>query len=106
MPRPALAEPVGSRVRHPKGAAMPPTRSDIRDLLTDYLERHPAEREQLAPLLAALDAPSGPTSRATMPGHVTCSAVVIDRDRRVLHIGHRATRKVLATGVRAGSRGR
>lgn len=39
-----------------------------------------------------------PSSRATQPGHVTCSAAVIDHDRRVLHIVHKATGKLLAPG--------
>ncbi|MFI9042079.1 NUDIX domain-containing protein [Streptomyces sp. NPDC053726] len=77
---------------------MPPARSDIRNLLKEYLEHHPAEREQLEPLVAALDSEAEPTSRATLPGHITCSAAVIDRDRRVLHIGHKASRKLLAPG--------
>ncbi|MGW1107370.1 NUDIX hydrolase [Streptomyces sp. NPDC002540] len=77
---------------------MPPTRSDIRNLLTEYLERHPEERKRLEPLVVALDAEAEPSSRTTLPGHVTCSAVVIDRDRRVLHIGHKATGKLLAPG--------
>ncbi|MFF0400094.1 NUDIX domain-containing protein [Streptomyces sp. NPDC005248] len=77
---------------------MPPARSDIRNLTENYLERHPAEREQLKPLLAALDADVEPTSRATLPRHVTCSAVVIDRSRHVLHIGHKASGKLLPPG--------
>lgn len=75
---------------------MPPARSDIRNLLTEYLERHPEERKRLEPLVVVLDAEADPSSRATLPGHVTCRAVVIDRDRRVLHIGHKATGKLLA----------
>ncbi|OEJ35129.1 NUDIX domain-containing protein [Streptomyces subrutilus] len=77
---------------------MPPTRSHIRDLVTAYLVRHPAEEALLAPLVLALEAKDDPTSRSTLPGHVTCSAVVVDRDRRVLHIHHRATGKALAPG--------
>ncbi|MGW1411795.1 NUDIX domain-containing protein [Streptomyces sp. NPDC002403] len=77
---------------------MPPARSSIRDLLQKYLERHPAEREQLEPLLAMLDAESEPTSRGTRPGHITCSAAVIDRHRRVLHTGHRGTGLLLVPG--------
>ncbi|MFE5216402.1 MULTISPECIES: NUDIX hydrolase [unclassified Streptomyces] len=43
---------------------------------------------------------TAPTTRptATLPGHVTCSAAVIDRERRVLHIGHRGTGLLLAPG--------
>ncbi|MFG2228331.1 hypothetical protein [Streptomyces sp. NPDC048644] len=83
---------------------MTPTRSAIRTLVDSYLDRHPDERTALEPLLTALDAPPDPTSRATLPAHLTCSAVVIDRDRRVLHIRHRAGGGLmLTTGVRAGS---
>lgn len=96
--REAHAEPAGSRVRHMKGAAMPPARSDIRNLLREYLERHPAEGEQLEPLVAALDVDADSTSRATLLAHITCSAAVIDRDRHVLHIGHKASQKLLAPG--------
>ncbi|MFF0228541.1 NUDIX domain-containing protein [Streptomyces sp. NPDC004629] len=48
--------------------------------------------------MAVLDGAEEPSSRATLPGHVTCSAVVIDRDRRVLHIGHRLTGLRLCPG--------
>ncbi|MGW3765368.1 hypothetical protein [Streptomyces sp. NPDC005131] len=42
---------------------MPPARSGIRNLTEKYLKCHPAEREQLKPLLAALEADAEPTSR-------------------------------------------
>lgn len=61
---------------------MQPAGSHILDVLEEYLERYPAERAQLDPLFAALDAEPEPTDRTTLPGHITCSAVVIDRDRR------------------------
>ncbi|MEU0402080.1 NUDIX domain-containing protein [Streptomyces sp. NPDC006197] len=70
---------------------MPPVLSRIRTLVASYLDRHPGERDALAGLLTALDTDDDPTDRSTLPGHVTCSAVVIDRNRRVLHIRHRAT---------------
>ncbi|WP_435799699.1 NUDIX hydrolase [Streptomyces goshikiensis] len=66
-------------------------RSDIRELVTSYLERHPGERELLAALLEEPATASEATDRAAPPPRVTCSAVVIDRDRRVLHIHHPAT---------------
>ncbi|THA63812.1 NUDIX domain-containing protein [Streptomyces sp. A0958] len=69
----------------------PPSRSHIHAVVTAYLARHPAERHALAPLLAALDAPDDPTARTTLPGHITCSAAVVDRDGRVLHVRHNAT---------------
>ncbi|MFJ9331025.1 NUDIX domain-containing protein [Streptomyces sp. NPDC101230] len=67
---------------------MPPSRAHIRDLVTAYLDRHPGERPNLGPLLEALDAPGEVTARATLPGHITCSAAVIDHDGRVLHVQH------------------
>ncbi|MGI5262394.1 NUDIX hydrolase [Streptomyces angustmyceticus] len=69
---------------------MPPSHSHIRKTVEAYLACHPGERDAVAGLLAALDRPEDAASRMTLPGHVTCSAVVIDRDRRVLHIRHRA----------------
>ncbi|MEU2251374.1 NUDIX domain-containing protein [Streptomyces sp. NPDC019224] len=65
--------------------------SSIRTTVDAYLDRRPGERDALAGLLDALDRPGDVTSRATLPGHVTCSAVVMDRRRRVLHIRHRTT---------------
>jgi len=66
--------------------------------VTVYLDRHPDEVGRLAPLTAALREPGDLTSRATFTGHVTCSAVVLDADRRVLHIRH----NVLNTWLRPG----
>ncbi|WP_377273203.1 NUDIX domain-containing protein [Peterkaempfera sp. SMS 1(5)a] len=74
------------------------TRSDLRGPVLAYLERHPAEHGELEDLLAALDTGTDPTCRATLPGHITCSAVVIDRDRRVLHIQHKAGGQAPAPG--------
>ncbi|MER8197603.1 NUDIX domain-containing protein [Streptomyces microflavus] len=55
------------------------SRTELRTILTSYLARHPAESGPLAPVHAALDATnSGPAA-------VTCSALVIDRDGKVLH---------------------
>ncbi|WP_030230350.1 NUDIX hydrolase [Streptomyces sp. NRRL S-350] len=70
---------------------MPPSSTAIRRTVEAYLGRHPGERDALAELLAALDRPVDATARTALPGHVTCSAVVIDRQGRVLHIRHRAT---------------
>ncbi|GAA3387342.1 NUDIX domain-containing protein [Streptomyces roseoviridis] len=76
---------------------MPPSVPHLRSLVTAYLDRHPDERDALAGLLAALDAGGDPTDRSALPGHVTCGAVVIDRNRRVLHIRHRASGGLLLT---------
>ncbi|MFD7324762.1 NUDIX domain-containing protein [Streptomyces sp. NPDC059875] len=80
---------------------MPLSSSHIRQLITGYLERHPDERPNLTELLGALDEGADVTSRSTLPGHITCSAVVIDRDRNVLHIHHKASGKTLAPGGHA-----
>ncbi|MFE5297854.1 NUDIX domain-containing protein [Streptomyces sp. NPDC056632] len=70
---------------------MPPSLSHIRTVVTAYLDRHPGERDALAGLLAALDAGAEPTNRTPLPARITCSALVIDRHRRVLHIHHKAS---------------
>ncbi|MEE1931529.1 NUDIX domain-containing protein [Streptomyces sp. TRM 70351] len=77
---------------------MPPSSSSIRKAVETYLVRHPGERDALAGLLAALDRPVDVTARTTLPGHVTCSAVVIDRQCRLLHIRHRTTGLLLPGG--------
>nr|WP_024126440.1 NUDIX domain-containing protein [Streptomyces sp. FR1]AHE39059.1 NUDIX hydrolase [Streptomyces sp. FR1] len=89
-----------------RGDHVPPSRSHIRAAVEAYLSRHAEERKALEGLLNVLDSTEEPSSRATLPGHVTCSAVVIDRDRRVLHIGHRVTGLLLCPGghVEAGDR--
>ncbi|MGW1900301.1 NUDIX domain-containing protein [Streptomyces hirsutus] len=86
------------RPTHSRGDDVPPTRSHIRATTEGYLARYPEEREVLAGLLSVLDGAANPSSRATLPGHVTCSAAVIDRHRRVLHIGHKVTGLLLAPG--------
>ncbi|MDH6697070.1 NUDIX domain-containing protein [Streptomyces griseoviridis] len=77
---------------------MPLTRSSIRTTAEAYLSRHPHERDSLAVLMSLLDGAADPADRATLPGHVTCSAAVIDREQRVLHIGHRSTGLLLNPG--------
>ncbi|WP_327726354.1 hypothetical protein OG250_01420 [Streptomyces sp. NBC_00487] len=77
---------------------MPPAPTAISALVRTYLVHHPAENAVIEALPAVLDAAGDPTSRTTMPTHITCSAVVIDRDRRVLHHLHRASGLVLVPG--------
>jgi 8-oxo-dGTP pyrophosphatase MutT (NUDIX family) len=79
---------------------MPPSSTAIRKTVEAYLGRHPGEREALTALLAALDRPVDATARTTLPGHVTCSAVVIDRQGRALHVRHRATGGLIEPGDR------
>lgn len=61
------------------------SRSGLRSALTTYLTRHPIESTHLAPVAAALDAAHAGQDLAP----VTCSAVVVDQDRRVLHVHNR-----------------
>ncbi|MEU3862215.1 NUDIX domain-containing protein [Streptomyces sp. NPDC028722] len=77
---------------------MPLTRSHIHKTAEAYLARHPHERDSLAGLMSLLEGADDPTDRVTLPGHVTCSAVVIDREQRVLHIGHRGSGLLLNPG--------
>ncbi|MEW2634274.1 NUDIX domain-containing protein [Streptomyces sp. NPDC048389] len=77
---------------------MPPSVTHIRSVTEAYLARHPDERDSLTLLFSALAASDDPTNRKTYPAHVTCSAILIDGDRRVLHIVHKASGKLLAPG--------
>ncbi|MEV2189812.1 hypothetical protein AB0I02_02255 [Streptomyces phaeochromogenes] len=77
---------------------MPLSRTHIRTNVEAYLAHHPGDRQVLAPLFNALDGEHDPTSRSTIPGHVTCSAIVINNRREVLHIRHKATGNLLAPG--------
>ncbi|MFE5489038.1 NUDIX domain-containing protein [Streptomyces virginiae] len=79
---------------------MTPTRFDIRGLVNAYLERHPTEHGRLERLVTALEEPTEPTNRETLPGHITCSAIVIDRNQRVLHVHQRASGLTLPPGGR------
>lgn len=77
---------------------MPPSRSHIRSTIEAYLARHPGERADLDALLVALNRLTAPTSRTTLPGQMTCSAVVIDGTDRVLHIRHQVSDRGPAPG--------
>ncbi|MFC8716565.1 GNAT family N-acetyltransferase [Kitasatospora sp. NPDC057198] len=77
---------------------MPATSAEITATTLAYLQHHPDERARLRPLLDLLATTPDPTGRATLPAHVTCSGVVLNRDLRVLHIHHRASGLVLCPG--------
>jgi 8-oxo-dGTP pyrophosphatase MutT (NUDIX family) len=75
------------------------TRQQITATLDRYLDRYPADPAELDPLLAALDDDRADlSSRATLPGHVTCGAAVIDDRGRVLMIRHKVLGKWLLPG--------
>ena len=63
---------------------------EIGTTVTTYLVRHPDETDRLAALTQALAQPDDLTCRSRFDGHVTCSAVITNREGRVLHIRHNA----------------
>lgn len=77
---------------------MAPSVHHVRSVAKAYLARHSDERDSLTLLFDALTATDAPTSRKTYPAHVTCSAILINGDRRVLHIVHKASGKLLTPG--------
>ncbi|MFJ5937636.1 NUDIX domain-containing protein [Streptomyces sp. NPDC093071] len=79
---------------------MPLVLFHLGDLLAGYLERYPDERGALGALWDALDEGGDPASRVAFPGGLTCSAVVVDRERRVLHVHHRETGRLFLPGSR------
>ncbi|MFD0560882.1 NUDIX domain-containing protein [Kitasatospora saccharophila] len=81
---------------------MPATSAEIAAATRGYLQRHPAERDRLRPLLEPSATASDPTDPATPPARVTCSGVVVDRDLRVLHVRHRAAGPVPGPGGPGG----
>ncbi|MFB9234615.1 NUDIX hydrolase [Plantactinospora siamensis] len=72
--------------------------TEVTGTVTAYLDRYPDERSRLAPLLAALEQPADLTARHTVPGHLTCSALLVDPRRRVLHIRHATLGRWLPPG--------
>jgi|HubBroStandDraft_1064217.scaffolds.fasta_scaffold07710_5 8-oxo-dGTP pyrophosphatase MutT (NUDIX family) len=74
------------------------TNREISDTLSRYLADHPAEHDSLTPLLSSLAADAEVTSRQTVPGHVTCSAAVINNTGQVLMIRHNALNRWLLPG--------
>ncbi|THV41997.1 NUDIX hydrolase [Glycomyces buryatensis] len=71
---------------------------DIAKTVEDYLNRYPGDRPGLDPLLDALDNPEPLATRTRLAGHVTCGAVVLNQDCKVLHIWHRALDRLLLPG--------
>ena len=73
-------------------------RGEIVAVVYGYVERHPDEREHLRPLLEQLDAGVPITDRSAYPGHLTCSALVVDDEGRMLRIWHNVFGKWLQPG--------
>jgi 8-oxo-dGTP pyrophosphatase MutT (NUDIX family) len=70
----------------------------IRVAVDAYLRRHPGDADRITALTNALPGANDLTSRTTFAGHVTCSAIVVDPDRQVLHIRHNALNAWLRPG--------
>ena len=73
-------------------------RDDIVAVVSGYVERHPDEREHLRPLLDQIDAGLPITRRSAYPGHLTCSALVVDDEGRMLRVWHNVFGKWLQPG--------
>ncbi|MGW3387453.1 NUDIX domain-containing protein [Streptomyces cinereoruber] len=69
------------------------SRTELHSVLASYLARHPDETARLAHVIAALDA------HRTGLAPVTCSAVVVDRDHRILRTAHAPTASGLPGAV-------
>ncbi|PSK58017.1 putative DHNTP pyrophosphohydrolase [Streptomyces sp. 111WW2] len=74
------------------------TADHVRSTLDAYLDAHPEDKGQLAPLVELLDEVPDVTSRSEFRGHVTAGAVLMNAEGRVLHIHHNALEKWLLPG--------
>lgn len=77
---------------------MPISADHIRETITDYIGRHPDEKERFAPVLGLLDAGADVTSRKEFRGHATAGAILTRPDGRVLHVRHLALDRWLLPG--------
>ncbi|MCX5341905.1 NUDIX hydrolase [Streptomyces atratus] len=77
---------------------MPISADHIRTTLTAYLDIHPEEKPDLAPVLALLDTGAGLTSRKEFRAHATAGAILAGPDNRILHIHHLVLDKWLLPG--------
>ncbi|MEU8569148.1 NUDIX domain-containing protein [Streptomyces pathocidini] len=74
------------------------TPDHIRDTLDEYVEVHPQDKPNLAPVLELLDAGADLSTRKEFRGHATAGAILADAAGRVLHIRHRALDRWLLPG--------
>lgn len=71
---------------------------DIFSTVFRYLQRFPDEEIRLAPLTEALQLGGGLTARTELPGHVTCTAAVVDPAGEVLLVRHRLLQRWFMPG--------
>lgn len=73
--------------------------SKVRELVELYLERCPQEQERLSPLKKLIADGGDLRSREHLPGHLTASAFIIDRDTdSLLLVFHRGLQRWLQPG--------
>lgn len=74
------------------------TTDHIRTTLTAYLDEHPEEKPDLAPVLDLLDIGADLTSRKEFRGHATAGAILAAPGGCILHIKHLAMSRWLLPG--------
>jgi 8-oxo-dGTP pyrophosphatase MutT (NUDIX family) len=74
------------------------TRAEIVRVVDAYLGRWPGDAERLSPFLDSISAGGDLVSRKSVPGHVTCSAYVVNDGGEVLHVRHNTLRRWLQPG--------
>jgi hypothetical protein len=73
--------------------------SDITQAITVYSQKFPSsDLQPLQPLLEAINTSDDITARTNLPGHVTTSAVIINKENMVLHTKHRILNTWLLPG--------
>ncbi|MDF3290747.1 NUDIX hydrolase [Streptomyces silvisoli] len=74
------------------------TADHIRATVTAYLNDHPEEKDDLAKVLALLNAGADVTSRKEFRGHATAGAILVNGEGEALFIHHVALDKWLTPG--------
>ncbi|MGF7237987.1 MAG: NUDIX hydrolase [Frankia sp.] len=74
------------------------TNDTVGAVISRYARAHPDEAADLEPVLVAAMGPDVLTARSTMPAHVTCAAVAITPDWRILQVLQRASGRWLPPG--------
>ena len=73
-------------------------KDDIERTLSGYVQRFPGDGGVIAELRALQQQKAEITSRKEFRGHITCGAIVIGKDRRLLMIHHRSLDRWLFPG--------